>query len=156
MKNLKWLLLSLIIIIADQISKSMLVEYLRFGDQQTILPFFNLVHAHNRGAAFSMLSTASGWQDPLFIGIAASVSVALIIWLVRLPATAKLEPAAISLILGGAVGNLWDRVTLGYVIDFLDVHIFEWHWPAFNIADSAITIGAVLLAYDIFFKQKKR
>ena len=152
MKNIKWLLLSIIIIIADQLSKSMLVDNLAYGSTQTILPFFNMVHAHNRGAAFSMLSTASGWQDPLFIGIAASVSVALIVWLVRLPRTAKLEAAAISLILGGAVGNLYDRVTLGYVIDFLDVHIDTWHWPAFNIADSAITIGALLLAYNLFFK----
>jgi len=145
MKNLRWLLLTLTIVGLDQLSKSWITSALAYGESKAVTGFFNLVHAHNKGAAFSFLSTANGWQHPLFIAIAVTLSVVLIIGLLRTPTGATWQALAIALILGGALGNLWDRVTLGYVIDFLDVYIQQWHWPAFNVADSAICIGVGLL-----------
>ena len=104
--------------------------------------------AHNYGAAFSFLSDAGGWQRWLFTGLASVVTLVLIVWLLRLPAGEKLTAAALGLIIGGAVGNLIDRVNNGYVVDFIDVYYSGWHWPAFNVADSAITGGVILLLFD--------
>jgi len=117
-----------------------------------VMPFFNLTMAHNTGAAFSFLAQAGGWQRWFFAVIAFVVSAVLFIWLKRLKSTAKLEAISISLILGGAVGNLIDRVLLGYVVDFLDFYNYfgSYHFPAFNIADSAICVGAALLIIDSF------
>ena len=105
---------------------------------------------HNHGAAFSFLSDAGGWQRYFFSGLAAAVSIGLVIWLARLSPEKRWEPIALALVLGGAVGNLYDRVTLGYVVDFIVVHYQGYYWPAFNLADSAISAGAIMLLIDAF------
>ncbi|MDX1573933.1 MAG: signal peptidase II [Methylophaga sp.] len=149
---LKYLWLSLAIIIADQISKTVMVNWLDLYETVPVLPFFNLTLAHNTGAAFSFLAGAGGWQRWFFVVLAAVISAVLIIWMRRLAQTAKLEAISLALIIGGAIGNVIDRLMYGYVIDFLDVYAGSYHWPAFNIADSAICIGAVLLIIDSFRK----
>jgi signal peptidase II len=115
-----------------------------------LLPFFKLTYVHNTGAAFSFLSEAGGWQRWFFAGLALVISVVIAVWLSRLEKNETLLAVALSLILGGAVGNLIDRLAYGYVIDFLDVYYGTWHWPAFNIADSAITLGVVLMLAESF------
>lgn len=149
---LKWLWVSALIIALDQLTKVIMSNWLDLYQTVAVMPYFNFTLAHNSGAAFSFLAGAGGWQRWFFIVLAASVSIALIIWLSRLKAHAKLEAIAISLIIGGAVGNLLDRIIYGYVVDFLDVYVGSYHWPAFNIADAAICIGAVLLILDSFKK----
>lgn len=149
---LKYLWLSLAIIIADQISKTVMVNWLDLYETVPVLPFFNLTMAHNTGAAFSFLAGAGGWQRWFFVVLAAVISAVLIIWMRRLAQTAKLEAISLALIIGGAIGNVIDRLIYGYVIDFLDVYAGSYHWPAFNIADSAICVGAVLLIIDSFRK----
>lgn len=147
---LKWLNLSVLVIILDQLTKWISVSVLDLYETIPVMPFFNFTMAHNYGAAFSFLSSAGGWQRWFFVALAVIVSVALSIWLKKLKPTAKLEAAALALIIGGAVGNVIDRFVHGYVIDFLDLYYGHYHWPAFNIADSAICIGAVLLILDSF------
>jgi signal peptidase II len=115
-----------------------------------LVPSFQLTYVHNSGAAFSFLSDAGGWQRWFFIALSSVVSVLISIWLVRLPTGLRWQAAGLALVLGGAVGNLVDRVLYGYVIDFLDIYYRSWHWPAFNVADAAITIGAVILLVDSF------
>ncbi len=149
---LKYLWLSLAIIIADQISKTVMVNWLDLYESVPVLPFFNLTLAHNFGAAFSFLAGAGGWQRWFFVVLAVVISAVLIIWMRRLAQTAKLEAISLALIIGGAIGNVIDRLIYGYVIDFLDVYAGSYHWPAFNIADSAICVGAVLLIIDSFRK----
>ena len=117
-----------------------------------VLPFFNLTLAHNPGAAFSFLAGAGGWQRWFFVILAVVICTVLVIWMKRLAQSAKLEAISLALIIGGAIGNVIDRLIYGYVIDFLDVYAGSYHWPAFNIADSAIFIGAVLLIIDSFRK----
>jgi signal peptidase II len=140
--------LSALVIVLDQLSKWIMVWWLDLYQTVAVLPFFNLTLAHNHGAAFSFLAGAGGWQRWFFVGLALLVSTVLIFWLRKLKPTAKLEAAALAMILGGALGNVIDRLWHGYVIDFLDVYYGTYHWPAFNIADSAICIGAVLLIVD--------
>lgn len=147
---LKWLWLSSLLIVLDQASKWFMVSWLSLYETVAVIPFFNLTMAHNTGAAFSFLAQAGGWQRWFFIGLTAVISTALIIWLKKLSSTAKLEAISISMILGGAIGNVIDRIYHGYVIDFLDVYYGSYHWPAFNIADSAIVVGAALLIIDSF------
>tara|TARA_R110002049_G_scaffold200262_3_gene370914 strand:+ start:908 stop:1375 length:468 start_codon:yes stop_codon:yes gene_type:complete len=147
---LKYLWLTSVIIALDQASKWFMVSWLSLHETFAVIPFFNLTMAHNPGAAFSFLAHADGWQRWFFIGLASIVSIGLLIWLRNLKPHAKLEAMSIALILGGALGNLIDRFYYGYVIDFLDVYYGTYHWPAFNIADSAIVIGAVLLVIDSF------
>ena len=149
---LKWLWLSGLVLVLDQASKWIMTSWLSLYETVAVMPFFNLTMAHNTGAAFSFLAQAGGWQRWFFAAVAAIVSVVLLVWLKRLTATAKLEAVSISLILGGAIGNLVDRISLGYVVDFLDFYNYygSYHFPAFNIADSAICIGAVLLIIDGF------
>jgi len=142
-----WLGLALLVILADQISKTLIVGQFQLGDSLTVYPFFNLVRAHNAGAAFSFLAGASGWQRWFFVGLGALASV-FIVWMLRKHPGQRLFCAAISLILGGALGNVIDRVVLGHVVDFLYFHYRSFAWPAFNVADSAITIGAGLLIWD--------
>ena len=149
---LKYLWLSLAIIIADQISKTLMVNWLDLYERVAVLPFFNLTLAHNTGAAFSFLAGAGGWQRWFFVLLAVVISAVLVIWMKRLAVTARLEAISLALIIGGAIGNVIDRLIYGYVIDFLDVYVGSYHWPAFNIADSAICIGAVLLIIDSFRK----
>jgi len=126
-------------------------HYLQLHVSVAVFPGINLTLMQNPGAAFSLLSQAGGWQRWFFIGLAVTVGIAIIVWLVSLPADKRWMAFALALILGGAMGNLWDRMTLSYVIDFIDVYYQEWHWPAFNIADSAISIGAVMLVIDTFW-----
>lgn len=145
---LKWLWLSSLVITLDLASKALASHYLTLYQPVPVLPGFNLTLMHNSGAAFSFLSTASGWQRWFFAGIAAVVSVAIMIWLRRLPSSQVWLAIALAFILGGALGNLWDRLTLGYVVDFIQIYYEQWSWPAFNVADSAICIGAVMLIID--------
>ncbi|HDY85675.1 hypothetical protein LCGC14_1495370 [marine sediment metagenome] len=147
---LKYLWLTSFVIASDQISKWFMVSWLSLHETFAVVPFFNLTMAHNPGAAFSFLAHADGWQKWFFVGLASLVSIALLIWLKRLKPNAKLEAVSIAMILGGALGNLIDRLYYGYVIDFLDVYYGTYHWPAFNVADSAIVVGAVLLIIDSF------
>jgi len=144
---LPWLGISLIMLLLDQLSKITIVKLFHYGESRPVTGFFNLVLVYNKGAAFSFLATESGWQRHLFtaIGIAAAI---YIVYLLRKHAGQRMFCWALALILGGAVGNVIDRILYGHVIDFLDVFIGNWHWPAFNIADSAICVGAVLFVLD--------
>ncbi len=142
----RWLALAALIVVADQVTKYAAVKYLAAGSIE-VTSFFNLVLAYNSGAAFSFLADAAGWQRGLFIGIAL-VAVAWIVYLLRKHPHQRLFALALSLVLAGAVGNVIDRILIGAVVDFLDFHAFGKHWPAFNVADSAITCGAVLLVWD--------
>jgi len=158
---LLWLGIALVILLADQATKLLIVDSFALGDSQTVTTFFNLVRVHNSGAAFSMLSTASGWQRWLFTGIGV-VATFFILWLLRSHPTQKLFCFALALVLGGAVGNVIDRIAYGHVIDFLDFHwdalspvFFQGHFPAFNIADSAISVGAVCLILDELIRVRK-
>jgi len=152
---LKYLSITGVVIALDQISKWWMVSWLSLYETVAVMPYFNLTMAHNHGAAFSFLAQAGGWQRWFFIGLAVVISVALIIWLAKLKPTAKWEAISLSLILGGAIGNVIDRILHGYVIDFLDVYIGTSHWPAFNIADAAICVGAILLILDSFKSENK-
>lgn len=144
---LPWLGLALIILIADQFTKILILGYYHLGDSTTVTGFFNIVRAHNTGAAFSFLAAASGWQRWLFtaIGVVATV---FIVWMLRSHPGQKLFSFALACILGGAIGNVVDRLLHGYVVDFLQFHWAGWYFPAFNVADSAITIGAIGLILD--------
>lgn len=147
---LKWLWLSLLILVLDQASKLLIDASLQLYEAIPLMPSFNLTYARNTGAAFSFLSDAGGWQRWLFAGLAVLMSSFIAWWLKKLGQHEKLMAAALSLVLGGAIGNLIDRVAYGYVIDFLDVYYQDWHWPAFNIADSAICIGVAIMLLDSF------
>ena len=142
-----WLGLALIIFIIDQFTKTLILGYYRLGDWTPITSFFNIVRAHNTGAAFSFLADHSGWQRWLFtaIGVAAAL---FILWMLKSHAGQKLFSFAMACILGGAIGNVIDRMMHGYVVDFLDFHLGGRHFPAFNVADSAITLGAICLVLD--------
>jgi signal peptidase II len=148
----KWLAISGLILVVDQLTKYWAVQWLT-GKAVEVTPFFNLVLVYNPGAAFSFLSDASGWQRELFIAIALGASIWIVYLLRRYPGE-RMFAAALSLVLAGAVGNLTDRIVVGAVIDFLDFHAFGYHWPAFNVADSAITCGAVLLVWDALRARK--
>jgi signal peptidase II len=156
LKNLHWLWPGLLILILDQWSKTYFEHWLNLGDSVSILPFFNWTLAYNYGAAFSFLHDAGGWQRWFFIILALAVCTGMIVWLTRLPANAKVLMAGIGLLVGGALGNVYDRYTLGYVIDFIHVHYGAWHFPAFNVADCGITVGAALLIIDSLFFEPKR
>jgi len=146
---LQWLWLTLLVIVLDQISKQIASSMMELYQPIAMLPFFNFTLAHNYGAAFSFLSNAGGWQRYALAAVALATSIGITIWLKRLPKNDPWMAASLSLILGGAIGNLYDRVTLGYVVDFLDFYWATSHFPAFNIADSAITIGAVMMVIDV-------
>ncbi len=146
-----WLLVSALIVVLDLWTKDIATQSLTLYRPVELTSWLNMTLAHNYGAAFSFLSDAGGWQRWLFTGLASVVTVVLIVWLFRLPAREKLTAAALGLIIGGAVGNLVDRVNHGYVVDFIDVYYRDWHWPAFNLADSAITCGVILLLIDGLF-----
>ena len=147
-KRWGWIVLSIIIL--DQATKLLADHYLNYHQPVSIIPMFNFTLVYNPGAAFSFLSTAGGWQRWFFIVLSSVVSVVLFFWLVKLKAEQKLQMTSIAMILGGAIGNLIDRSVYGHVIDFLDVYYQQHHWPAFNIADSAIFVGAILLIIDSF------
>ena len=143
-----WIVLSIIIL--DQATKLLADHYLNYHQPVSIIPMFNFTLVYNPGAAFSFLSDAGGWQRWFFIVLSSVISVVLFFWLVKLKAEQKLQMTSIAMILGGAIGNLIDRSVYGHVIDFLDVYYQQHHWPAFNIADSAIFVGAILLIIDTF------
>ena len=145
-----WYLIALIVLVLDQLTKTWVIAEFYLGQREIITSFFNLVHVHNYGAAFSFLSDAGGWQRWFFAALSAVVSAVIVVWISRLPKTRWIEGLALALILGGALGNLYDRLVLGYVVDFLDFHWSGSHFPAFNVADSGITMGAVLLILDMF------
>ena len=147
---LKWLWLSLLAVILDQVSKLAIDSSMQLHQSIAIMPYFNLTYVHNTGAAFSFLSEAGGWQRWFFAGLALVISGVIAVWLARLKQHETLLAVALSLVLGGAIGNLIDRLAYGYVIDFLDVYYQTWHWPAFNIADSAITLGVILMLLESF------
>jgi len=147
---LKWLWLSALVVTLDLATKAIASHYLLLYQPVPVFPGFNWTLAHNSGAAFSFLASESGWQRWFFSVIALVVSIGITIWIKRLAPTQTWLAVALTLVLGGAIGNLWDRVTLGYVVDFIDVYYQQSHWPAFNIADSAICVGAVLLVIDSF------
>ena len=151
---LPWLGLALLILIADQFTKVLILGYYKLGDATTVTSFFNVVRVHNSGAAFSFLAGAGGWQRWLFtaIGVAAAL---FIVWLLRSHAGQRLFSFALACILGGALGNVIDRSMHGYVVDFLDFHYAAWHFPAFNVADAAITAGAVCLILDELLRVRR-
>lgn len=151
---LPWLGLALILLIADQFTKVLILGYYQLGDATYVTSFFNVVRVHNTGAAFSFLASASGWQRWFFtaIGIGAAL---FILWMLKSHAGQKLFSFALACILGGAVGNVIDRTLHGYVVDFLDFHYAGWHFPAFNVADSAITVGAICLVLDELLRVRK-
>ncbi len=151
---LPWLGLALILLIADQFTKVLILGYYRLGDATTITSFFNIVRVHNSGAAFSFLASASGWQRWLFtaIGLAAAL---FILWLLKSHAGQRLFSFALACILAGALGNVIDRSLYGHVVDFLDFHYASWHFPAFNLADSAITVGAICLILDELLRVRR-
>ncbi len=154
--NLIWLGLAVLTIVIDQWTKHIASTHLVYAMPERVLPFLNWTLLHNTGAAFSFLSNAGGWQRYLFTGLAGIVSIVFIFWLMRMPKRSVVLAAAIALILGGALGNLIDRMTLGYVVDFIHVFYQDHNFPAFNIADSAITLGTILLLIDTFFLEKQR
>ena len=144
-----WVLLSLVIIAVDQWTKHLIVERLAEFERIPLLPVLEFMHLHNTGVAFSMFDTGGTWQRWVFIGVGVSISLLILFWLRRLPGRGQsLLAAGLALVLGGAMGNVIDRAAYGYVVDFIRVFYGEWDFPAFNVADSAITIGAVLLILD--------
>ena len=147
--------MSAAVLVLDQYSKVLVDSAFALHESLDIFPSLSLYKIYNSGAAFSFLSDASGWQRWFFIGLAVLIVIVLTVWLYRLPRNQTRMALALSLVLGGAAGNLVDRVIYGYVIDFIDVYYASWHWPTFNIADSAISIGAALLLLDAFSGQKK-
>lgn len=153
--GLAWLWLAVLTLVLDQVTK--LAVMARLTAYQDVIPltgFFNLVHVHNTGAAFSLFADQPGWQRGFFLAVGLGAS-ALMFYLLRRTGNRPLFCIALALILGGAVGNVIDRALYGHVIDFLDFHVAGWHWPAFNVADSGITVGAVLLVLDSFRKTDK-
>ena len=149
-----WLGLALVLVIADQFTKVLVLGSFQLGDSRLVTSFFNLVRVHNAGAAFSFLADASGWQRWFFTGLGVAAAV-LIVWMLKNHAGQRLFGFALACILGGAIGNVIDRVLYGYVVDFLDFHWAGMHFPAFNVADSAITIGAACLILDELLRVRR-
>ena len=146
LQNVHWLWLSVIVIAADQVTKQLVVNELALFDRIPLFDWLNLTLMHNTGAAFSIFAGATPW---FFVALSVLVSVGILIWMRRHPTGDRLVAASLSLILGGALGNGIDRATRGFVIDFIDFHIHGWHYPAFNVADSAIVLGAILMGLDM-------
>ncbi|PIE20516.1 MAG: signal peptidase II [Neptuniibacter caesariensis] len=154
--SLIWLRLALAVVIVDLGTKYLADTFLVYADPNPILPFFDLTLLYNKGAAFSFLADAGGWQRWFFVAIAAVVSVVLVVWLQRTQRKVWWLGLGLSLILGGALGNLYDRAVMGYVVDFLSFHYGNYFFPAFNLADSAITVGATIMLLDMLFLEGKR
>lgn len=153
---MRWLFLSLLVILLDQATKYLASFYLDLHVAVPVLPGLNMTLMHNTGAAFSFLSQAGGWQRWFFILLAVGISIFITVWLLKLPRQQRWLACSLALILGGAIGNLLDRAMLGYVVDFIDVYYRDLHWPAFNVADSAITVGAIMLVIDTLWLNKKK
>lgn len=151
--GLRWLWITMIVLVLDRLTKSLAQEYLSAYSTLAVTPGFNLVLSYNKGAAFSFLDQAAGWQTWIFGGIAVVVSASILVWLSRVTWRDWWVCIALSLIISGALGNLWDRIIYGHVIDFIQLYISHFYWPVFNVADSAICIGAVMLFVSSFFKK---
>ena len=149
-----WLGVSLIVIVLDQLTKTVIAQSFQLGDVRTITPFFDIVRAHNTGAAFSFLAGAGGWQRWFFIGLGTAAAI-FIVWMLSRHGGQRLFAWALALILGGAVGNVVDRILHGHVIDFIQVHWGRSYFPAFNVADSAISVGAALLILDELLRVRR-
>ncbi|MCZ8294492.1 MAG: signal peptidase II [Hylemonella sp.] len=151
---LQWLGLAFLILVVDQITKGLILVYYHPGEVTVLTDFLNIVRVHNRGAAFSFLAGADGWQRWFFVGIGA-VAAVFIVYLLRTHAGQRLFCFALTCILGGAVGNVLDRLLHGYVVDMVDFHIDRWHFPAFNVADTAITFGVIFLLLDELLRVRR-
>jgi len=154
-RSVIWLLLSALVVLADQLSKSYITSHYGEFEFTTLLPILDITRMHNVGAAFSFLATASGWQRWLFISLAVIVSIGIVVWLYRMPRSQGLLACGLALVLGGAIGNVIDRIRLGAVVDFIHFHWDRAYFPAFNIADSAITVGAACLILDALLEPKR-
>ena len=154
-RSWRWFALAALVVLADQATKALLLARFAPGERLELAPFFNLVFVFNPGAAFSLLSQAGGWQKPLLVAFALGAAAIVSVLIVRRPLE-RLLCTGLALILGGAIGNVIDRLRFGQVVDFLDFHLGGWHWPAFNVADSAITVGAVLLVLEGFVHRERR
>jgi signal peptidase II len=154
--SLNWLLLTVAVIAIDQYTKRLVTAKFELFDRVAVMPYFDLVRLHNTGAAFSFLANASGWQNWFFTGVAVLVSGLILWWFFRQPPDRIVVPLGLVLVLGGAIGNLIDRVQHGYVVDFFLFYYGRWSFPAFNVADSAITVGVILLLFDGFFLEGRR
>lgn len=153
-KSVRWFFLAALVVVLDWLTKAAVLGSFAPGESRAMAPFFNLVLVFNKGAAFSFLAGASGWQTPFFATIAIVASV-VIVFLIHKNENKSLFCGGLALILGGALGNLYDRLAYGHVVDFLDFHAAGWHWPAFNVADSAITVGAAILIVESFLHRKE-
>ncbi len=149
-----WFAAAAAIVLADRLTKLAALAWLAPGESRALTGFFNLVLVFNKGAAFSLLAGAPGWQTPLFVALALAAAVVIAVLILRRPEE-RLFCAGLALILGGALGNLWDRLAWGHVVDFLDVHAAGWHWPAFNLADAAITVGAGMLIAEGLLRREE-
>jgi signal peptidase II len=149
-----WILVAILVIALDQLSKWWIRALFELYEAIPVFPGLQIIYVRNLGAAFSFLSSAGGWQRWFFIVLSVLASIAIVIWISRLSKQRRLEALGLSLVLGGAIGNLVDRVLLGYVVDFIDVYYQSWHWPVFNVADSAITVGVAIMIIDILFYQR--
>ena len=154
-RSWRWFALAALVVLADQASKALVLARFARGERLEVAAFFNLVLVYNQGAAFSFLSEAGGWQRPLLVAFALGAAAIVSVLIVRRPRE-RLLCSGLALILGGALGNVIDRLRFGQVVDFLDFHAGGWHWPAFNVADSAITVGAVLLILEGFAHREGR
>jgi signal peptidase II len=149
-----WLGLALLVVVLDQLSKTLVLASFQLNDSHTVTSWFNLVRVHNTGAAFSFLAGASGWQRWFFVGLG-TVASAFIVWMLKKHPGQKLFCFAVTMIMGGAIGNVVDRLLHGYVVDFIQVHYGGWYFPSFNLADSAITLGAICLILDEILRVKR-
>lgn len=154
--GLRWLWLTIVIIVADLGIKQLVLSDLNLNEPHPIMPFFNIMYAQNFGAAFSFLADEGGWQRWFFAGIAIGISIILMVMMYRQSAQKRLSNIAYALIIGGAIGNLSDRLVHGFVIDYLDFYVGNWHWPTFNLADMAICIGAALVIFEGFLPDKSK
>lgn len=155
-RPLRWLWLAVAVVVLDLVTKYVASSQLGYAQPVEVLPFFNLTLLHNPGAAFSFLATHPGWQRWFFAIVAVGASVGLTIWLTRIKNDEKLLAISLPLIIGGALGNLYDRLVHGYVVDFLSFHVAGWYYPAFNVADIAITLGAVGLIWESIMGERRR
>ncbi|MCW8869168.1 MAG: signal peptidase II [Proteobacteria bacterium] len=153
-RGLVWLWLSVLVFIADQVTKYWATQSLTLYVPEKITGFFNLTLLHNKGIAFSLLANQPGWQRWFILIMASVIVIWLLIWLFNSSSQLKLHNISLALVIGGALGNIYDRAVLGYVVDFIQLHYNDYYWPAFNIADSAITVGAVLLIIDTLFRKQ--
>jgi signal peptidase II len=149
-----WLGLAVVVVLLDQLSKTVILGIFQLNDSRSITSWFNLVRVHNTGAAFSFLAGASGWQRWFFVGLG-TVASAFIVWMLKKHPTQKLFCFAVTMIMGGAIGNVIDRLLHGYVVDFIQVHYGGWYFPSFNLADSAITLGAICLILDEILRVRR-